>query len=111
MTRETLDVLYEYQKNKEYSQRFENHYIGRILEAGEMDVLMVKSHQKSYSFDINVNWFDMFGKYFIARDSSNKKVEYFYPILSLSPSYLTLKKMWLESIDSSLPDTLKEESY
>ena len=72
---------------------------------------MVKSHQKSFNFDMNVNWFDMFGKYFMVKNLSEKKIEYFYPVFSLSPVYLTMKKMWLESVDSSLPDSFKEKTY
>ena len=72
---------------------------------------MVKSHQKIFNFDLNVNWFDMFGKYFLVKNSHEKLIEYYYPVISLTPTYLTLKKMWLESVDSSLPDCFSDKSY
>lgn len=48
---------------------------------------------------MNINWFDLFGKYFLMKSDSNNKVDYVYPVISLSPAYLMLKKQWLNKIN------------
>lgn len=108
MTRETLEILFEFQKNKSFHERFDSYYVRQRFDFELVKIQMIKSKNRSFKFDLRINWFDMFGKYYMLKTEQGQ-MEYVYPILSLTPVYLMKKFEWLQQVQNTLQTNLQEE--
>lgn len=64
-------------------------------------IIFCYKSEKDFVVNLSSYWLYDVGKYFLIKRDDDKK-DYMYPILSLSPFYLKLKKEWFDSFDDSI---------
>lgn len=67
INRDTLEILFEFQKNKNFLERFDNYYVRQRFDFEMIKIQMIKCKNKTYKFNLRIDWFNLFGKYFLLR--------------------------------------------
>ncbi len=66
----------------------------------DVTLMFAEKINKDYYINYSVYWLDIFGRYFFTKCNNVKN--YSYPVLSLIPFYLNLKKEWILSLKNKI---------